>query len=149
MTTEPPAGGPAVPNEPEYPPPPGWTLQHFSDGRAPEYAPPARVQAAASTPPYYAQPALGAYPVGAYGASTAQPARSGDSMGGAAIAGLALAAIALPLAAVPTCGLLFIGLGLLFSAMGLFSRKLRIVAIIGLAVSLLAMGLAIWTAMPH
>lgn len=134
MTTEepnPPATEPATPAGPDYPPPPGWALQRFNDGRPPEYAPP---------PGYaqYAQPAV-----------YAPPTPAPDSMGGAAITGLVIAILSLSLSAIPSCGAIFIGLGILFSALGLISRRRRVVAIIGLTISLLAMGIAIWLFIPY
>jgi hypothetical protein len=140
-----PVSGSSFPNNPEYPPPPGWTLQHFIDGRPPEYGPPAGYANYAQPPVYAPQPIYAPSPMSAAAAAYAQPTPAPDSMGGTAITGLVISIIALLLSAVPYCGGVFVGLGLLFSALGLISRKRRVMAIIGLALSLLAIGIAIWT----
>ena len=149
MTSEPPnppSAGLTLPSQPDYPPPPGWTLQTFSDGRPPEYAPPPGY---GQVPMYAPQ---GAWVQPAFGAGSATyipPTSTSDSMAGVAVAGVVTSIVAIMLSAVPACGAVFIGLGILFSLAGLMSRTRRAVAIIGLAISLVAMGIAIWLSLPR
>lgn len=104
---------PAPPSQPLYPPPPGYG-------------------------PGYGQPPM--QPMG-YGAP-GYPAQS-DQGSGAAMAGLILGIIAVPAAIIAGCGIVFGVLGLVFSMRGRTSISRHTMAVVGIVLSSIGLGLGI------